>query len=274
MRGLEINVIPVTSQIHAQTFAMALGGNMGSSQPGAIAFFVGVDPSCANEVNKSKQKGMKTVAYWIGSDSLCACTNADFRKNIPEFDLHVCVHNRIKDELATWGIKAHTVWPCPRIVHPKQKIKQLAIGVYQPTPYINKANDLYCFDECITIAKELPDWRFLFYGAKYKSLPKNVIDIGRLEPNGVSDLYSKMSCVLRLTKHDGHPLGAIEAKMKGLHVIENYPYEGFLLATTLNHVKMLIEDEETHQGDDSFWPELYQKECSPNNFKKKIFDLL
>lgn len=275
MNGLDsgFSVIPVTSQIHAVTFAMALGGTVTSIAPfGAFAFFVGVDPSCTEAVEYCRRQGIKTVGYYIGSDSLCALQNKEFRENIPAFDVTLCVHSRIRNELAMWGVKSHVVWPCPRKVHEEQKIIGKCVGVYQPSPYVE--NDLYCFNECVDLANELPSLPFLFYGAKYEALPPNVLDAGRLQPEEVSDLYSKMSCVLRLVKHDGFPVSGIEAKMKGLHVIENYPYEFFIYADNKQHIVSSLKDQSTHETDKGIGPEVYRRECSPESFKRKVFEII
>lgn len=267
-----VSVIPVTSTIHAETFAQALGCEVTlNPQSGAWAFFVGVGPQAAPFVEACKLRGIKTAAYWIGSDSLCAFTQPDYRARIPVFDKHICVHARIQNELAQWGVKAHVVWPCPRKVGETQKPGKY-IGTYQPTP--ESEGDIYLFEQTVQIARQV-DKPFLFYGAQtYPYLPSNAIDAGRLTPEEVSNLYGQFSCILRLCKHDGHPVGGIEAKMKGLHIVENYPYEGFLFADTPKSIIMLLNDPMTHENDKSEWPRFYRHVCSPQAFKRNVWQIL
>jgi hypothetical protein len=268
----EISVIPVTSQIHAETFARALGGKVTTNPSGAFAFFVGVAPNCIPLVLEAKKKGIKTAAYYIGSDSWCALQDEKYRAGIPKFDVNICVHERIRSELSTWGVESTVVWPCPRVVHKEQKITKKCVGSYQPSP-VN--GDTYYFAETCEIARQHPDLSFLFWGSpQYPELPKNVTDAGRLSPEEASDILSNVSCVLRLTRHDGHPVGGIEAKMRGLHVLENFPYPGFLYCEHLQAVHMLLNEQTTHEIDRTEWPEFYRQVCSPASFKEKICRIL
>jgi len=267
-----ISVVNGTSEIHSQTFAQALGAQVTTDPSGQWAFFVGVGPHLWTQVEYCKKKKIKTCAYWIGSDSLCAFNSKEYRSRVPEFDVHIGVHKRMQNELASWGIMSHVVWPCPRSVYQEQVPGEF-IGCYQPTPYAD--NDIYMFHQCVDIANRMPTKKFLFYGApNYIDLPRNVMDAGRMTPGQVSNLYQEMSCVLRLTQHDGHPVGGIEAKMRGLHVIENYPYEGFLFADNTKSIMMLLEDEATRSIDTSEWPEFYRNVCSPTSFREKVCQIL
>ncbi len=90
-----------TSDIHADTFAQALGAKVSNSLvPSQWAFFVGVHPNLKKIVEDCRKKKIKTAAYWIGSDSLCAMQDVNYRSQIPEFDKHFAVHERIQKELS------------------------------------------------------------------------------------------------------------------------------------------------------------------------------
>ena len=195
-----------------------------------------------------------------------------YRREIPKFDVHLCVHERIQSELASWGVKSHVVWPCPREVHEQQEIQGITVGSYQPTPF---ANDIYYFQETCEIAKRMPNLPFLFYGCKeYPDLPENVTHAGRLTPEECKNLYDKFSCILRLTRHDGMPVGLAEAKMKGLHLIENFPYAGALYAESVAAVMFYLNDPRTHQIDKSHWPDFYRHYCSPGYFRQQVMKVI
>jgi hypothetical protein len=266
-------IVSGTSEIHSQTFAQALGCEVVKDPvPCAWAFFVGVTPGLKEKVDGFKALGAKTCGYWIGSDSFAALQNPKHRAGIPEFDLHVAVHERICKELASWGVKSEVLYPCARNFvtdggHPDDKV----IGIYAPTP---RSNDIYMFDVCKQIAKENPDKRFIFYGATYDELHENCTDSGRMSPEETKDLYSKFSVILRLCQHDGFPVGGIEARIRGLNVIENYPYPGFLFADTIEKVNELLNDEDTHKIDTGPWPAWYREQCHPDTFKEKLECLL
>lgn len=225
-----MRIKPGTSKIHAETFARALGAVVDETPAPSSDWLmvVGMSPSDKELVDKLRADGQKVVAYWIGSDSMCAVQNEEFRKNIPECDVHIAVHERIADELSAWGIKAGVVYPCARTPSAGLGIcESPLVGVYMPEP------ELYMLDECVEVANDNPALPFVFYGAEgYDGLPANVKDGGRMTPEEVGGLSDKISVMLRLCKHDGFPVGGIEMKMRNRHVIENFPYPGFLYAET------------------------------------------
>lgn len=259
-------VVPVTSQIHSDTFAKALGWDVSTEPEGTHwALFVGGAPN--QLAKKFKDAGSKTACYWIGSDSLQAQQQVAVRKNIDVYDVHLCVHQRIKQELEAWGVRAEVVWPCARNLSvglgPTQ---EKLVGVYMPEP------SMYMFEECKQVARENPDIPFVFYGAMFEmgELPANVKDAGRMAPEETSTLTDRMSCMLRLVRHDGNPVSGIEMKQRNRHVIENYPYDGFLYAYTMDDVNRWLRDPKTHQMDESPWGALYRERCSRTNFKKEV----
>jgi hypothetical protein len=264
-------VVPVTSQIHADTFARALGVEVGRvpTGEGGWALFIGVSPSPL--IQEFKNKGYKVAAYWIGSDSAAALHQIAYRKNIDVYDKHICVHGRIQKELEAWGIKSEVVWPCARnesegLPATKEKL----VGVYMPEP------SLYLFEECKQIAKENKDLPFIFYGSLFemKDLPENVKDAGRMSPEETQNITDKISVMLRLVRHDGNPVGGIEMKQRNRHVITNFPYEGFLYANTMEEVNQFLQDPLVHEGDFGPWPSYYRERCSKKEFKKEIERIL
>lgn len=228
--------------------------------------YVGVDPGCKKKVETLRSGGQRVAAYWIGSDSRCALTQKDYRREIPEFDVHLCVHERIAEELKRWGVEATVVYPCAR--NPSDglgKPQGRLVGVYMPEP------TLYMFDECLQVARENPDLRFVFYGApEYVGLPANVTGAGRMTPEDTGALIDSFSVVLRLCQHDGFPVGGIECKQRNRHIIENYPYPGFLFAETLEEVNAFLQDPAVHEGDFGPWPSWYREKCSPAAFQKNV----
>lgn len=276
-----MRVLAGTSKIHAETFARALGAEVVDTiEPkDDWVFLVGVDPAhCKTQVQEARSKGQKIAAFWIGSDSLAALQDANFRKNVPTFDVHFAVHERIQAELASWKVPAQVVYPCARNYFTANEVPKRdpnvkrVVGIYSPTP---GPEDLYMHNDCVQIAKENPDIQFVFYGAeKYQDLPDNCLDSGRMTPEDTKDIYSKFSCILRLCHHDGFPVGGIEAKIRNLNVIENFAYPGFLFAETLEDVNRVLQDPKTHEEDKGPWPAWYRENCSPEAFGRRVKDLL
>jgi len=256
--GSRAMILAGTSKIHAETFGSALGGNA----PEGWSFLVGVSPDSAGQIKKLREKGVKVAAYWIGSDSACAVQDPSYRANVPECDIHLGVHERIQQELSMWGVKSNVVYPCARNYsdgEPPPDNK--CVGVYMP-----HTGSLYMYKQCVQVAKENPDLPFYFYGmAGYPGLPDNCIDGGRIKPED----SPKISVMLRLCEHDGFPVGGIEAKMRGLHVIENFPYPGFLHAKNLDDVNNYLQSD-IHDGDQTDWPAWYREQCSPQRFNENV----
>ena len=282
--GSAIQVISGTSEIHAVTFATALEAEVVSTPSGPSCLWVGVGPHMKEQV---ESYGGKKAAYWIGSDSLCAIQDPWYRKLVPRFDLHFCVHERIKEELSAWKVDSRVLYPCTRYEGGRQRIEHRAVGVYAPTP--EEKTDIYRTKVCIDIARECPAVPFIFFGSEAPSwpTPENVKWWGREHPDNIGSIYERISCVLRLCVHDGFPVGGIEAKQRGLHVIEDYPYPGFLcpevtvktengpvVGVSLDEIIRLIRADETHEGDSTGWPEWYQTKCSKAAFKKTVMEAL
>jgi hypothetical protein len=263
-----MKVVGGTSKIHADTFAIALGAEVVEAPaPGDDwIFLVGVDPSFRDRVISWRQNGIKVAGYWIGSDSLCAIQDENYRSRIPEFDVHFCVHERIQRELAEWKVDAKVLYPCARtpstgLPPPTEKM----VGVYMPEP------NLYMLKETLEVVNENPELKFGFYGMGFDyDLPPNVENIGRRTPEEIGKFSDQMSVLLRLCKHDGNPVGGIELKQRDRHVVENYPYSGFLYAETLDDVSRFLGDPKTHEGDYSPWGAFYREKCSRESFAATV----
>lgn len=265
-----LTVFPGTSEIHAQTFANALGAEVSRDfRPDAEAvLFVGVSPHLTPISNQYREAGKKLIGYWIGSDSLCALQDARYRAHVPVMDQHLTVHDRITKELKAWKVESDVVYPCPRGVFETEPFPaEPKVGIYMPG-----AEPLYMFFECMEVARSLPEMKFLLFGATtYPELPPNVEIFGRHDPNESKTVFSEVTCILRLCQHDGFPVGGIEARMRGRKVIENYPYPGFTSVETMDDVVEALKNPETHKDDPlDPWPAWYRLECSPRRFKENV----
>lgn len=269
-------MVPGTSRIHSDTFAKALEAKVSLdplNENTDWIFVVGASPEALTFVPEARKQGKKVALYWIGSDSLTALGDSVYRKNIPECDIHFSVHERIQEELESWGVKSNVVYPCARNYFtkdevPKRRSVGRSVGVYSPSP---GPNDLYMFNECLQVARENRDVEFIFYGADaYSKMPDNCVDAGRMTPEDTKDIYARVGCIMRLVQHDGFPVGGIEAKIRNMKIIENFPYPGFEFAETLEDVNKLLKKEETFQEDKGPWPSFYREMCAPKAFKKNI----
>lgn len=86
-----MSVAPGTSSLHADTFAKALGWEVGTSPTQGWVMLCGVSPKDKELVERLRKEGVRVAGYWIGSDSLCAVTQPAYRREIPECDLLFCL---------------------------------------------------------------------------------------------------------------------------------------------------------------------------------------
>lgn len=274
-------VYPGTSDLHSETFARALGVSVsksGGTYPGYDGaspesihdwvFWVGANPAQKAQIEDLRAKGSKIAAYWIGSDSLMAIQDPEYRGHIPPCDVHFAVHERITGELRQWNVEATTVWPCARnFSQGLPKPQEPKVGVYMP-----HKGPLYQYDLTLEVARACPELPFVLFGGMepYSDLPQNVTDAGRLTPQEAGNLQDSFSCLLRLCAHDGNPIGGIEMKQRNRHVISNFPYEGFLYAHTFEDAVKYLSDIKTHEGDFGPYPAYYRERCSDRYFKQHI----
>jgi hypothetical protein len=257
--------------IHADTISDLLNIDIVEEiQPTDWMMFLYITPRLTKMVHKCREMGIKTVGYWLGSDSEAALSE-ECQKMLPDFDVDLVVHDRNREELESWGRNAITVpFPCRRVpdLAPLPKVKR--VGIYVPN-----VSGKYGFDRMVSVAQHMPDLNFIFYGAPVlRTLPKNCHNAGRLSPEGASELLKTFTCLLRITTHDGYPQNIIEMKMLNRNVICNYPYQDCIHAETNEEIIQHLSKEETHQLDTSGARERYIEMCSPESFKKNVLGAL
>lgn len=223
-------------------------------------------PSMKDYVTRARKRGSKIIAYWIGGDSMNASNNMFYKNGLPEFDHHLACHDRLILTLGKAYIDAKLLGYFGDVQSIADPVSKPCVGMYTPS-----TNPRYGFKEALELAEALPDMDFLFYGSDaLPELPKNIENLGRLSPDKIRGVYERISVLLRITYHDGHPQNMIEAKMAGRHVITSYPYDGCLYAQTLEQVKHWLNDPMTHQNDKTMWPERYRDLYTPTLFKTRF----
>ena len=229
---------------------------------------VWVDAGMYPLLERCQRDGVKTLAYWIGSDVEFAHKWWD-QFNL-KFTAHAAVHERLKDELGKVGVNPDVVYfPVREEVEVANRGGTPLVAVYMPS-----VTGKYCWLECVEVAGNSPDIDFVFYGSDdLPELPSNCFDAGRMEPEEVTSVLRRATVLMRLTAHDGCPQGISEAKMLGKNVIANYPYRGCLLAKSTRDAIALVNDPATHEGCTE-GREWYVDNCSPSAFRDRMAALM
>tara|TARA_R100001530_G_scaffold13251_3_gene12272 strand:+ start:7765 stop:9951 length:2187 start_codon:yes stop_codon:yes gene_type:complete len=187
-----------------------------------LGFFPTLADQCGQVFNNCKGK---RIIHWIGTD-IWQMQQMDlfhrrvlldfFEKNI---DYHLCEADFTKKELKELGIDAKVVPIPPRWLYkPLPMPEKFTVAVYQPQN--NKG--FYLPDLCKEVAKLCPEIDFIFFGDdSYTGRLNNVQYRGYV--NDMDKLIEQCSAIMRLTIHDGLPLGVLEFITAGRHALVNLP---------------------------------------------------
>lgn len=263
-----IKVYSKQAAIHAENIARALGGELVRDfKQCKWMIFVFIHPNLTPIVEQCRAYGVKTCAYWVGSDAWMAANEPWYRKKLPYFDKHLCVHERIKEDLKKADITSYVAYFLANKVPTTYfEPSEPKVGIYMPSHH-----GKYWFALMCDIAKAVPDLDFVFYGSNdLPTMPDNCINAGLQTPEVASYYLRAFSVILRITKHDGFPQNVIEMKMQEKNCITNYPYQGCLVAEDLHEVVALLYNPKTHQRDTSEWPAWYRSNCTPMAFAQSV----
>ena len=175
------------------------------------------------DLSKEPLQGKKII-HWIGTDifnmmhklSWMAVKNIVNFLNDKDFNfIHLTEAQHTHDELKELGIESQIV-PLP--TKPKKLSplpKDFTVGVY-----INPTQDMYFEQFMYEIAEAMPDIKFKFFGsnAMKDKVEGNKEWVGWVDMN---EFLPTISALVRLTVHDGLPLGPIEAMQAGRNVLSS-----------------------------------------------------
>jgi len=182
--------------------------------------------------------GTPLIRWWVGTDVLNALQDPEIAEWARRLDRHVsqnvAVAQHLKEELAQIGIQASVIplaqqsLDCHGDVEWDQRLAQ-SVLVYFP----NSREDFYGSEILDTLIQSHTNLTFYLTandGQRYSHC-ENVVALGWVED--IEQIYRKVGCLLRLTKHDGCPRMVLEALARGKYVVYSWPFEGCILARTL-----------------------------------------
>lgn len=173
------------------------------------------------DIKKKELVGEKRIIHWIGTDLYqlqhkCSWATVKTLAKIlkdPEYNfIHLTEFQQTHDELLEFGIESKIVPLPPKNTYdPVAFPKDFTVGVY-----INPTQDMYFEDFMYQIADAMPDIKFKFFGGGQKKVEENKEWVGWVD---MKEFLPTISALVRLTKHDGLPMGPCEAMMAGRNVL-------------------------------------------------------
>jgi hypothetical protein len=126
------------------------------------------------------------------------------------------------EELKEVGINAQIIPMPPKSLYdPMPLPEKFSVGIYENGTGANVYNVPLMED----VARAMPDIKFYFFGDETKKgqTTDNTEHLGFID---MKEWMPKLSCCVRVTVHDGLPLGPVEFMMAGRQVVTNVRLEG------------------------------------------------
>jgi hypothetical protein len=222
---------------------------------------------------KGKIVGKNRIIHWIGTDiynmyhklSYVALKNIVSFLNDPEFNfIHLAECEATQAELKEIGIESEIV-PLPvKPIELSPLPEKFTVGVY-----INNTQNMYNQALLEEVAEAMPDIDFKFFGdVNAVRVDKNKEYVGWVK---MSEFLPTISALVRLTVHDGLPIGPIEAMMAGRNVLSNTKIEFAQYTDNLSKENIIEEIRKLQKLGQNVKGSLYwQNEVSPELYKKRM----
>jgi len=212
---------------------------------------------------------IKRIVHWIGTDIFQlghAISVATWKELLELWKkkhyIHLTEVGYTQKEMVELGVKTRVVpLPPAKLYEPMPLPEKFTVGIYE-----NPTQNVYEEELMAHVARSMPDIDFIFFGDEnQKGKYANVKHIGWCD---YDEWLPKLSCNLRITKHDGLPLTCVQFMTAGRNVVTNSPLKGAIVVS--NERKDIIAGIRKAQKEplDSKWSSYWRKEMSPERFKK------
>ena len=181
------------------------------------------------------------VIHWVGTDVLIAREeHARGRASgrIAERAVHWCDAPWLVDELRTIGVpSSHVPLPIPlAAVEAPPMPAEFRVLLYLPVAAFDR--EVFDMETLLRLPLAFPDVPFVLLPSPPETLPQP------LPPNldargwvdGLDDVYREVSCMVRLTSHDGTSFMVVETLARGRQAIWTFPLEGAIQAEGFEEV--------------------------------------
>ena len=181
------------------------------------------------------------VIHWVGTDVLIAAEEhgrGRASERIVTRATHWCDAPWLVDELQAMGVRStHVPLPIPLTAdEPPPLPRDFRVLLYLPVDAFDR--EVFDMETLLRLPREFPEVRFVMLPSPAGSLPQPLP--ANLEARGwVNDMdtvYRQISCMVRLTNHDGTSFMVVETLARGRQAIWTFPMEGAIEAQGFEEV--------------------------------------
>lgn len=240
-------------------------------------------------VAPKRRRDIKKFIYWIGTDvwqmSILPIGFKIFKGLVAEINkeyIQFC-QPLVEKELKGMGLNVINM-PLPVEVESKDipMPKEFTVAIYNHGQ--DDQADFYNYSIMESIAKTMPDVKFMFYGDPRSKGDTDLKNIKFLGYAPINEIIAQSSVLLRISKHDGYPVAPIEFLNAGRVTITNQDmphtmavkidllHEKGILDGKKDIIKKIRELKKNYvsKSEINEGIEFYKKQLNPIHLKKKI----
>jgi len=230
-----------------------------------VGNFLSANCDILYEFIKKKNRKIKIVSHWVGTDLIQLRQFTAFRKKclpcvLQDIDLNVTDnHNFQKEFYELTGRDCGYVTLIPeQPLSLKPLPEKFAVACYVP----NERMEFYRFATLIDTATKMPDVEFYFFRTTGESPLKNCHFLGWVKDKQKLDLFEKCSVALSIPMHGSLSVLCIELLQMGRRAITSEPHPYCSLAQNPKQIISLLTSVKDKVSPDEEASKFYREEYS------------
>jgi hypothetical protein len=234
----------------------------------SVGNFLSANIDVLFEFIKKKNRAIKIVAHWVGTDLLQLQQFTGNRKKcvdciVEDVDVHVADNvNFQKEFYELTGRDAGYVTLIPQVpLEPKPLPEKFTVACYVP----NERADFYRYVTLIETAHTLSDVDFLFFRTEGKATLPNCQFLGWVEGKQKLDLYERCSAALSIPQHGSLGVWVIELMQMGRRAITSEPQKHCLMPENPEKIVELLRQLKNLNSIDEEAGKFYREEYGPEH---------
>ncbi len=210
-----------------------------------IGTFLSMNVDILYEIVKKKNRNLKIITHWVGTDLLQLDQFTAFRKKclpcvLENIDLHVTDNRNFQKEfyeLTGRDCEYVTLIPEQQLeLKPLPDKEKFAVACYAYNPRL----EFYRFATVVDTATKMPDVDFYFFRLKGESPVPNCHFLGWVKDKQKMELFEKCSVALSIPRHGSLSILCIELLQMGRRAITSEPHPHCLQAESPDQIVSLL----------------------------------